>query len=117
MFTWTCLPSSGSISGWANNSVPATILNQTLDNTGFNIESVTYHVAPTANGCTGAVTDYVVTVFPTPDLSNMPKSMQICNNSSPNLALTSNVVGDVIYLDLHALIREHYRLVQQSGPR
>jgi uncharacterized protein (TIGR02145 family) len=92
-FTWTCTPSTGSITGWSNNAIPTITLNQTLDNTGFNIETVTYHLSPNANGCTGNIADYVVTVFPTPDLSNMPKSMQVCNNSSPNLALTSNVAG------------------------
>ena len=93
LFTWTCTPSSGSISGWANNALPTTTLNQTLDNTGFNIETVTYHITPSANGCNGASTDYTVTIFPTPDLSNAPAAKQICNNSSPNVILTSNVSG------------------------
>jgi len=93
LFTWSCVPSSGNITGWANNGVPTSTLNQTLDNTGFNIETVTYQVTPIANGCNGPVTNYVVTVFPTPDLSNMPLSMQLCNNSFTNLTLTSNVAG------------------------
>ena len=93
MFTWTCTPSSGNITGWANNAVPTTTINHILDNTGYNIEWATYQVAPTSNGCVGPLTNYVVTVFPTPDLSNMPPSMQICNNTNTNLALTSNVAG------------------------
>ena len=93
LFTWTCIPSTGNITGWANNAVPTTTLNQTLDNTGFNTEWATYQVAPTANGCVGTLTNYVVTVFPTPNLSNMPPSMQLCNNSFTNLTLTSNVAA------------------------
>jgi uncharacterized protein (TIGR02145 family) len=93
LFTWTCTPSSGNVTGWANNAVPSNSLNQLLVNTGFNIEGVTYHVTPTGNGCTGPITDYVVTVYPTPDLSNTPLSMQLCNNTATNLTLTSNIAG------------------------
>jgi uncharacterized protein (TIGR02145 family) len=92
-FTWTCTPSSASITGWSDNAVPGTLLNQTLDNTGFSTETVTYHVIPIANGCPGPVTNYVVTVYPTPNLSNAPPSLQICNNTATNLTLTSNVTG------------------------
>jgi uncharacterized protein (TIGR02145 family) len=95
LFTWTCTPSSANITGWTNNAVPATVLNQVLDNTGFNAELVTYHLTPAANGCNGNLTDYAVTVFPTPNLSNAPPSMQICNNTSTNLTLTSNVTGSL----------------------
>jgi uncharacterized protein (TIGR02145 family) len=93
LFTWTCTPSSANITGWTNNAVPTATLNQTLDNTGYNIEWVTYEVTPAANSCNGPVTDYVVTVYPTPDLSNTPLSMQLCNNTSTNFTLTSNTAG------------------------
>ena len=93
LFTWTCVPSSASITGWANNAVPTTILNQTLDNTGFNTESVTYQVTPTANGCTGSPANYIVTVYPTPNLSNAPASKSQCDNLATNVTLTSNVTG------------------------
>ena len=93
LFTWTCVPSSANITGWSNNAVPTTTLNQTLDNTGFNTERVTYQVAPSANGCSGPVADYVVTVYPTPDLSNSPASKSQCDNLSTNVTLTSNVAG------------------------
>ena len=63
-FTWTCTPSSPAITGWANNAIPTTILNQTLVNSSPISQTVTYHITPTANGCTGPVTDYVVTVVP-----------------------------------------------------
>ena len=93
LFTWTCTASSGNITGWSDNPVPTLTLDQTLDNTGFNTEWVTYQVTPAANGCAGTVQPYTVTVFPTPDLSNTPLSTQICNNTATNLTLTSNVAG------------------------
>ena len=92
-FTWTCTASSLNVTGWSNNVLPTNTLNQTLDNTGFNIETVTYHITPTANGCNGPVTDYVVTVNPTPNLSNTPLSKLQCDNLPIGLTLTSNVAG------------------------
>ena len=92
-FTWTCTPSSGNVTGWANNAVPTTLLNQTLDNTGFNIETVIYHITPSANGCSGAPSDYTVTVYPTPDLTNSPLTKIQCDNLNTSIPLTSNVAG------------------------
>jgi uncharacterized protein (TIGR02145 family) len=93
LFTWTCVPSSPSVTGWANNATPTTTLNQTLVNSGYNIETVTYQMIPRANGCNGPVTNYVVTVYPVPDLSNSPASKSICSNTSTGVTLTSNVAG------------------------
>jgi uncharacterized protein (TIGR02145 family) len=93
LFTWTCTPSSGNITGWANNGIPAGAINQTLVNTGFIPATVVYHITPMAGGCSGTVFDYTVTVFPTPDLSNNPLSKGLCNNMNTNIPLTSNVPG------------------------
>ena len=93
LFTWTCTPSSANITGWANNAVPMAPLTRSLTIRGLIIEWVTYHVAPTANGCVGPVTDYVVTVYPAPDLSNTPAAQWQCNNENTNIMLTSNVAG------------------------
>ena len=49
LFTWTCTPSSANITGWSNVAVGTTLLNQTLVNTGFNTETVTYHITPHAS--------------------------------------------------------------------
>jgi uncharacterized protein (TIGR02145 family) len=92
-FTWTCTPSSASITGWADNAVPSVILNQTLLNSGTATESVIYHITPGANGCPGTMVNYTVTVFPTPDLSNSPLSQAQCNNINTSLTLTSLVPG------------------------
>ena len=93
LFTWTCTASSGNLSGYSNNAVPTTTLNQTLLNSGYTIETVTYHIVPHDNGCAGHTYNYVVTVFPVPDLSNSPASEQICNGMPTNITLTSHVPG------------------------
>ncbi len=92
-FTWNCSPSSGNVTGYSDNSVPTFAINQTLHNTGYSIETVTYHITPIANGCSGAVTDYTVTVYPAANVSNNPLSKQICSGSATNISLTSNVNG------------------------
>lgn len=92
-FTWTATGSSGTVSGYSDNSTPTTLLDQTLTNSGYNIETVIYHIAPEANGCDGLVTDYIVTVYPVPDLSNSPPSTAICNGANPNVTLTSNIAN------------------------
>jgi len=93
LFTWTCTPSSANVSGFTNSTNPTNLINQTLGNSGYNIETVTYHITPRANNCDGILTDFVVTVYPTPDLSNNPKNKQQCNNQPTNITLTSNVTG------------------------
>jgi uncharacterized protein (TIGR02145 family) len=93
LFTWTCTPSSTSVSGFANSTNPVTQINQTLVNTGFNIETVTYHIIPSANGCFGNSTDFIITVFPVPDLFFVPASQTICPMQSSNITNNSHVSG------------------------
>ena len=76
-----------------NNAVPTTILNQTLVNTGFNIEWATYQVVPTSNGCVGSLTNYVVTVFPVADVVFMPNGQTFCSGLTSAIGLGSNVAG------------------------
>ena len=92
-FTWTCNPSSGNITGWANNSTGTTNLNQTLINSGSVNETVIYHITPRANNCDGSAVDYTVTVYPVPVLTNTPLNKSICTGSSTEVTLTSNVAG------------------------
>ena len=89
-FTWTCTPSSPNITGWSNNLTPTTLLDQTLINSGFSVETVTYSITPQLNGCSGIITDYIVTVSPTPNLSNNPQFREICSGQSTGITLTSN---------------------------
>jgi hypothetical protein len=90
-FTWTATPSSALISGYNNGS--GSMIMQTLANSGFNIETVTYAITPQAAGCTGSIYYYVVTVNPTPNVSNSPLSKSICSNSTTNIILNSSVPG------------------------
>ena len=93
LFTWTASGSSPNVSGFSDNITPTAIIDQTLFNSGFNIETVTYHLTPTANGCDGQVADYIVTVFPTPDLSNSPAFQSQCNIDATAITLLSNVAN------------------------
>jgi uncharacterized protein (TIGR02145 family) len=90
-YAWTCTASSPNLSGFSGGN--GNLISQTISNSGYTIETVTYHITPTANGCSGPVADYVVTVNPKPDVSNNPLSSQICSGTSPNINLTSNVSG------------------------
>jgi len=93
LFTWTATGSSASVTGFSDNAIPTVTLNQTLVNSGYNIETVTYHITPNANNCAGTGYDYMVTVYPTPDLSNAPASKQICTNTATGITLISNVAS------------------------
>jgi len=90
-FAWTASSSSLLVTGYSAGSGNSII--QTLTNPGFTIETVTYSIIPTANGCSGPASTFVVTVNPIPDVSNNPMSTQICSATSPNVALTSDVAG------------------------
>jgi len=92
-FTWSCTPSSANITGWAAQTTPTTVINQTLVNLGFETETVTYHITPEATGCKGPLVDYTVTIFPTPDLATTPLSKTQCNNLPTTIPLTSHVSG------------------------
>ena len=93
LFTWTCTPSSANITGYSNSVTPMTQINQNLINTGNVTETVTYHITPHANGCSGWTYKFVVTVIPSPYLTNFPLRKTQCNNTNTNLTLTSNVAG------------------------
>jgi gliding motility-associated-like protein len=90
IFSWTVTSSAG-VTGSSSGS--GTTISQTLVNTGFLVQTVTYSITPSANGCNGIPTDYVVTVYPTPDLTTTPLSKTICSGTPINIPLTSDVSG------------------------
>ncbi|MBE0649166.1 MAG: choice-of-anchor L domain-containing protein [Bacteroidales bacterium] len=97
-FIWTCTPSSTNITGWSEQPLPSLVIDQTLLNSGYDIETVTYHITPDISGCSGNVADYIVTVYPTPDLSNSPSIHAQCNGlivggQPSGLSLESNVTN------------------------
>jgi uncharacterized protein (TIGR02145 family) len=92
-FNWTASPSSPALIGYSNSVNPGTIIAQTLGNTGFNVDSVTYHITPQTSGCPGSVTDYHVVVFPTPDVYFIPNGETVCEGKASALSLHSHVAG------------------------
>ncbi|MEI7897928.1 MAG: PKD-like domain-containing protein, partial [bacterium] len=93
-FTWTasCLP-AGSVTGFTTPQlINVTDINDLLTNTTTAPATVTYHITPHANGCSGTSTDYTVTVNPTPHLMNAPPA-PICSGSTFNVALLPDVSG------------------------
>jgi len=95
-FTWTCTANTGNhLSGYSDNTtLPGTLnINQVIYNSGFNIDTLHYHLTGHAYGCDGPIYDYKVIVKPFPDLSNTPVTETFCSGDSTNLTLTSHVPG------------------------
>ncbi|MEI6899661.1 MAG: choice-of-anchor L domain-containing protein, partial [Bacteroidota bacterium] len=90
-FTWTASSSSLNITGFSSGSGPG--ISQVLVNSGFTIDSVTYHVTPYYNGCIGIPVNFVVKVFPTPDFYATPPGQSICSGTSTSIGLNSHVTG------------------------
>jgi uncharacterized protein (TIGR02145 family) len=92
LFTWTCTASGPGITGWANNAVPSTTLNQQLANPTLLPGTVTYFITPHANGCDGHIYSFVVTVKPVPIITNSVNPA-ICSGFTTNIVLQSNLLG------------------------
>ncbi|NTW32596.1 MAG: hypothetical protein HGB12_08235 [Bacteroidetes bacterium] len=61
-FAWTASASAG-ISGFTSSGT-STIPVQTISNSGSTAGTVTYAITPTANSCTGTISNYVTTINP-----------------------------------------------------
>ena len=93
-FTWTasCLP-AGSVTGFTNPQVTnTTTISDLLTNTTSAPATVTYHIIPHANGCDGVPSNFIVTVNPTPHLTNTAP-LPICSGATFNVALAPDVTG------------------------
>jgi uncharacterized protein (TIGR02145 family) len=93
IFSWVAVPGSGNVSGFSDDS--GNIISQTLTNTGTAIETVTYHVIPSAYGCQGQQAIIVINVYPTPSLTITPLSQNICSTATTVISLTSGVKGTI----------------------
>jgi len=91
MFSWTATGSSGNVSGFSSGS--GVIINDHLVNAGFNIETVTYVVLPSLNGCDGGTSKFIVTVNPVADVSFTPNGQTFCSGGTTNISLGSDVAG------------------------
>ena len=93
LFTWTSVVTSGSVTGNNNSTQPGVLINDQLINGGLNDGVVKYSITPQANNCYGPVVDYLVTVHPTPHLTNSPLTKTICSSANTNISLAFNVPG------------------------
>ena len=67
VFSWTAGGSSANVSGFTAGS--GNLIRQTLINSGYNTETVTYVVTPVFNGCTGSTASLIVSVNPLPQVT------------------------------------------------
>ena len=90
-FSWTYTLGSANLSGASNGAGP--VISQTLFNSGFTIDTVTYHITPTMSGCPGTNADAKAAVKPVPDSWASPASQTICSGNPTSLNLLSHVAG------------------------
>ena len=89
-FNWTASVTAGSVTNFTPNG-SGNITDQ-LYNTTSAIGEVTYEITPRINGCDGTPEDYVVTVKPSPEVTN-PMTDEICSNDEIHIIPTSDVGG------------------------
>lgn len=89
-FNWTASVTAGSVTNFTPNG-SGDITDQ-LYNTASAIGEVTYEITPRINGCDGTPEDYVVTVKPSPEVTN-PMTDEICSNDEIHITPTSDVGG------------------------
>jgi len=90
-FSWTATGSSGNVSGYSASGGP--IISQTLINSGFSLETVTYTVTPSLNGCDGPVASFIVTVDPVADAYFNPNGQTFCSGGTSSISILSHVAG------------------------
>ena len=90
-YTWTATGSSPNVTGFSASSGPT--IAQNLQNSGFANETVTYAVTPTLNGCIGTPSNYIVTVYPVPDVFFTPNGQSVCSGITTSIILNSHVAG------------------------
>ncbi len=92
-FSWTATPGSLNVSGFSSGTGNSIV--QTLNTPGITVETVTYHVTPIANACTGLVADAVVTIVPKPHLTTSPMNQTICSEGLTSISLVATTPGTV----------------------
>jgi uncharacterized protein (TIGR02145 family) len=84
-FTWNASGSSPDISGFGSGL--GSPVGQVLNNSGFTVETATYTITPSANGCNGTQDNVVVTVNPLAAVSFVPCTDIITITSSNSFTL------------------------------
>ncbi len=92
-FSWTASASSGNVVGFS--PVGTGIINETVKNTGTTTETLTYTVTANAASCSGTPVNFVITVFPEPDISNPVSDLSenICSGSAATFTPVPTVAG------------------------
>jgi uncharacterized protein (TIGR02145 family) len=90
-FSWTYTLGSANLSGATNGN--GNLIAQNLFNSGFTTDTVTYHITPLGNGCTGMIFNVKVAVYPIPDSWSTPAAQSLCGGSPTSLSLSSHVAG------------------------
>lgn len=89
-FSW----SRSAVSGISQAASSGTgTINETLTNTTANSINVTYSIITSANGCSGAPENVIVTVYPTPSLSSSLSPAAVCSGVTFNYTPTSATSG------------------------
>ncbi|MEI6487905.1 MAG: PKD-like domain-containing protein [Bacteroidota bacterium] len=96
-YIWSVPTVTGGITGGSAQVIGQTSISQTLTNPTCAVQTATYTVTPTsgaAGSCVGNTFTIIVTVNPTPTITNTPLSQSICSGSpSTAVTLTSCVAG------------------------
>ncbi|RYY34715.1 MAG: DUF11 domain-containing protein, partial [Sphingobacteriaceae bacterium] len=92
-FTWTANLISGSASGFGTEATPASIISQTITNTGTNNAVVEYTATPIYGTCVGANFKFTVTVTPAIANNTIAASQTICAGKKPNQLIGSSPTG------------------------
>jgi len=93
-FAWTASASAGTITGFS--AAGTGDINEVITNTGSAPGTVIYIITPTGPGtsaCAGPSSNFVVTIDPTPTLTNNPLTQTFCSGGTALLGPTSNVAG------------------------
>jgi len=102
-YTWaapapTCSPNIAAPCPPGNTG---TSISGTVSVTNFSQGTVTYHVTPSLNGCSGETKNLVLTVKPLPDVSTNPHDFSsICDGFSTNFSLSSSIASSTLAWDI-----------------
>jgi len=92
IFVWTATATTG-VTGFTASGT-GTIPSQTIANSGTTQGIVNFAITPIAEGCPGAVINYLLRVNPMPAVTNTSLIQTICSGSNTSLVeLTSDVAG------------------------
>jgi gliding motility-associated-like protein len=93
-YAWTGVASSGTVTGYSatgNGNLPA----MAIINGSISVQTVTYTVTPTRNGCSGPSVSYTININPTPVLT-LSANQTICGGQTTVAsAYTNSVAGGI----------------------